>query len=111
MIFKALKYFVTFLALGFFACTCKKQNSTTNQQQNNKSDTLVNFAHLNYLYTPVSFSDGTMAAGIYIYAQAPNYVLTAATGEGYTCIDDVSRAILVYIRHQNFQSDTSLQNK
>src|SRR5215467_15642181 len=110
MISREMNRLITILLLGFFACTCKKQNNGT-KQVNSNNDTLVNLAHLNYLYTPVSFSDGTQAGGIYIYSEAPNYTLTPASGEGYTCVDDVSRAILVYIRNKNFSTDTSLQNR
>ena len=39
---------------------------------------LVNTSHLDYLYTPVTFTDGTEAAGVYIYAEAPDYHLTGA---------------------------------
>ena len=72
---------------------------------------LVNTSHLDYLYTPVTFTDGTNAAGVYIYAEAPNYTLTGAAGEGYTCVDDVSRAALVYLRNKKFPADTSMQSK
>src|ERR1039457_5707062 len=89
-------------AIVCMAVTCKKQNSGT--QVVTPTDTsLVNTAHLDYLYTPVTFPDGTNAAGVYIYADAPNYVLTPATGEGYVCVDDASRAALVYLRKYKLQ--------
>ncbi len=76
------------------------------------SDTsLVNTSHLDYLYTPVTFSDGTNAAGVYIYAEAPDYHLVGAPGEGYTCVDDVSRAALVYMRSNKFSTDTAIQSR
>jgi hypothetical protein len=74
-----------------------------------KDSSLVNISHLNYLYTPVTFSTGTNAAGIYIYCNAPDYNLVEASGEGFTCVDDVSRAALVYIRSAKFSSDTAIQ--
>jgi hypothetical protein len=97
-------------AIVCMAVTCKKQNSGT--QVVTPTDTsLVNTAHLDYLYTPVNFPDGTNAAGVYIYADAPNYVLTPATGEGYVCVDDASRAALVYLRQSIFSTDTAIQSK
>ena len=72
---------------------------------------LVNTSHLDNLYTPVTFSDGTVAAGVYIYSNYPNYVNVEATGEGFTCVDDVSRAALVYLRSSKFLSDTTLQSR
>ena len=67
---------------------------------------LVNTTHLDYLYTPVTFTTGTNAAGIYIYSEAPDYHLVGAAGEGFTSIDDVARAVQVYIRSNKFSSDT-----
>ena len=72
---------------------------------------LVNTDHLDNLYTPATFSDGTIAAGVYIYSNYPNYVNVEATGEGFTCVDDVSRAALVYLRSTKFSSDTATQSK
>lgn len=72
---------------------------------------LVNTNHLNYLYTPVTLPNGTSAAGIYIYAEAPDYHLVEAAGEGFTCIDDVARAVQVYGRSPLFATDTAMQAK
>ena len=106
-----IKTLILMLVIGCIACTCKKQNSNNTTTPPPADSSLVNLSHLNYLYTPVTFPDGTSAAGVYIYSNAPNYALADASGEGFTCIDDVSRAILVYIRDSKFATDTSLQNK
>jgi hypothetical protein len=37
--------------------------------------------------------------------------LVEASGEGFACVDDVSRAALAYIRNAKFSSDTSIQAK
>jgi hypothetical protein len=42
---------------------------------------LVNTNHLDYLYTPVTFSTGTKAAGVYIYCEAPDYHFVEAAGK------------------------------
>jgi hypothetical protein len=107
---KGIQFLFCICAITCMAVTCKKQSS--NNTVPPPADTsLVNTRHLDYLYTPVTFSDGTNAAGVYIYAEAPDYHLTAAAGEGYTCVDDVSRAALVYLRSSKFSSDTSVQGK
>ena len=103
-------FLLCFPAIICTAVTCKKQ-TTTGQVTPPKDSSLVNLSHLNYLYVPVTFTDGTNAAGVWIYADAPNYTLTPATGEGYTCVDDVSRAALVYLRSSKFSTDTSIQSK
>ena len=88
------------------ALTCKKQNSGNTLPPPVTDTSLVNLSHLNYLYTPVTFPDSTKAAGVYIYSNAPDYHLVDASGEGYTCVDDVSETILVYLRDSKFSTDT-----
>jgi hypothetical protein len=107
---KSIRFFLFFSAIVCMAVTCKKQSSGTPVIPP-KDTSLVNLSHLNYLYVPVTFTDGTNAAGVWIYADAPNYNLTPASGEGYTCVDDVSRAALVYLRNSAFSSDTIIQSK
>ena len=72
---------------------------------------LVNTSHLDHLYIEVSFPGNTPAAGVYIYSQYPDYHPVEASGEGFTCVDDVSRAALVYLRSSKFSSDTAIQSK
>ena len=115
---REIRFLLCFFAISCMSVTCKKQtapDSTTTPPVTppvTQTDTsLVNTSHLDYLYVPVTFPDGNNAAGIYIYANAPNYVLTPATGEGYTCVDDVSRAVLVYLRSTHFSTDTAVQSK
>ncbi|MGH2647375.1 MAG: hypothetical protein ACRDE8_07400, partial [Ginsengibacter sp.] len=107
---KSIRFLFCFAAIICMAVTCKKQSSG-NPVVPPKDSSLVNMSHLDYLYVPVTFTDGTNAAGVWIYADAPNYTLTAASGEGYTCVDDVSRTALVYLRSSKFSSDTSIQSK
>jgi hypothetical protein len=99
-----------FYAVGFplLACTKKTANVHTSVSVDSS---MVNTAHLDHLYTGVSFPDGTQAAGIYVYSNYPDYTNVAATGEGFSCVDDVSRAMLVYLRTNSFSSDTATQTK
>ena len=108
---KKERWYVFYLfAFIFIAFTCKKpQNAAITIPP--KDITLVNTSHLDYLYTPVVFSTGIQAAGVYIYSEAPDYHLVGAGNEGYTCVDDVARAALVYLRSNNFLSDTAIQSK
>jgi len=106
---KEIQFLLGVFAISCMAVTCKKQGSNRPVPPGDTS--LVNTSHLDYLYIPVTFTDGTNAAGVYIYADAPDYHLTGASGEGYTCVDDVSRAALVYLRSSKFSTDTSAQSK
>lgn len=72
---------------------------------------ILNTAHLEKLAVSVVFPNGEKGEGIYIYADAPNYTPTPAGGEGFTCVDDVAREALFYLRSSAFQSDTLVQKK
>jgi len=107
---KGIQFLCCVCAISCMAVTCKKQGS--NNKVPPPADTsMVNTTHLDYLYTPVTFADGINAAGVYIYADAPDYHLTGASGEGYACVDDVARAALVYLRSSKFSTDISTRNK
>ncbi len=54
----------------------------------------VNTSHLEHLYQPVKLPNGTNVGTVAIYSNYPNYTNVEATGEGFTCIDDVARTVL-----------------
>lgn len=67
---------------------------------------LTNLAHLNHLYEEIEISGRPMAI-IHIYAEYPDYKWVDADNEGIACVDDVSRAAVVYLRHYEITGDTS----
>jgi hypothetical protein len=105
---KELQFLICLFAISCMAATCKKQSNNTPVQPVDSS--LVNLRHLNYLYTPFQLA-GANVAGIYIYSEAPDYHMVADADEGFTCVDDVARALQVYCRSKNFDTDTAIQNK
>ena len=107
---KEFQLILCLCAVGCMAVTCKK-DATVPPVVIPKDSSLVNTSHLNYLYTPLTFSTGTNAAGVFIYAEAPDYHLVGDVDEGFTCVDDVARATQVYLRSNKFLSDTAVQNK
>jgi hypothetical protein len=107
-----MKKRITFLALILCTLLFSCNDKTEEKPLTSLSDSsLVNMKHLEHLYVPVTFSNGKKAAGIYIYAEAPDYHLVTDSDEGFTCVDDVARAALVYLRNKNFSGDTAKQNK
>jgi hypothetical protein len=108
---KMIYSFCWAILLAIALPSCSKKNGA-NQSTTPAPDTsMVNLAHLDHLYTPVTFPDGANAAGVYVYSNYPNYINVEATGEGFTCVDDVSRATLVYLRSNQYVTDTSIQAK
>ena len=105
-----MRLIIVFFVLCVFISACSKSNGN-NPAVPPVDSGFVNQAHLDHLYVPVVFADGTPAAGIFIYSQYPDYHLVEATGEGFTCVDDVSRAALFYMRKPGLESDTANQRK
>lgn len=99
---------LSIISLLVFAC---KKPATYPPVQPVADTSLANTSHLDYLYVPVTFSTGAAAAGIFIYSEAPDYHRVGDSDEGFTCVDDVSRAALVYLRSSKFNTDTATQSK
>lgn len=70
--------------------SCKKENSVDNLS-------LVNSSHLDHLYEEIN-SEGKSLGIIHIYSEYPDYHFVGAENEGITCIDDVARALIFYIK-------------
>jgi hypothetical protein len=58
-----------------------------------------NPAHLNYL-TVESTVAGQRLGTVWIYCEAPDYHYVGDEDEGYTCVDDVARALVFHCRQQ-----------
>lgn len=58
---------------------------------------VVNLSHLDALCEDVTIQ-GRACAIVHIYADAPDYGWTDASGEGIACVDDVARAAVLYMR-------------
>jgi hypothetical protein len=76
--------------------------------QDEDSKSFVNFGHLRHLTEEIEFSGDTIHI-VHIYADYPeyNWVSAAESGpEGISCVDDVARAAVVYLRHYELSGDT-----
>ncbi len=90
------------LLLSFISCTPSAEHR----------ESLVNFDHLLHLTEEIDFQ-GEIVHIVHIYSEYPDYewVDAADSGpEGITCVDDVGRAVAVYLRHYELTGDrTSLE--
>lgn len=68
----------------------------------------ISLEHLNYLKGTVLTPEGPLPVW-YIYAEPTpsGYRPIGAPGEGIACVDDVARALLVYLDHYELTGDTS----
>jgi len=78
-------HIVLFLMLfSFTGCQEKTQNKLT-----------LNYKHLDYLYKNVVLPNGIKAAVIRIYSNYPNYKFAIEPKEGFACVDDAARALIL----------------
>ena len=61
----------------------------------------INFCHLDALCEDIVFA-GKQCTIVHIYADAPDYRWTDAAEEGISCVDDVARAAIVYMKAFDF---------
>jgi hypothetical protein len=72
---------------------------------------LVNPAHLAHLYEEIPLGDTTTLGAIWIYCEAPDYRLVDDDDEGFTCVDDVARALVFYCRDYALQPSPEVLKK
>lgn len=58
----------------------------------------ANLAHLKHLTEPVTVGDKE-ALAVWIYAEAPDYHHVTDDDEGFSCVDDVARFVVVMLLH------------
>ncbi len=98
---KQKKYLLWLLA-GFLLIILTTGCDSGKQDQSKKN--LLNFRHLEHLYKTIRMNHRTVGI-IHIYSEAPDYRWVVAPGEGITCVDDVARAAVLYLRQYRFTGD------
>ncbi len=93
------------ILLILFFCliiACKPLDKTNND--------LLNDAHLDHLYESWKVN-GQEIGAIWIYCEAPDYHLVADEDEGFTCVDDVARALVFYCNEFKKSKNENLRKK
>jgi hypothetical protein len=70
----------------------------------------ISLAHFNHLYDDISVAGVEMGV-VRIYARHPDYVATDAPDEGFACVDDAARAIVMLTREWRRNQDPELLRK
>jgi len=71
----------------------------------------TNDAHLKVLYKQARMANGVEVGTIGIYADYPSYQPVSAQGEGFTCVDDVSRGALFYLKEPDISTNVEKQDR
>lgn len=61
----------------------------------------VNYAHLDYLYKEVTLPNGENGGIIHIYSNYPDYNFDIEPKEGFACVDDAARALILLSQDKN----------
>jgi len=61
----------------------------------------LNLLHLEHLYSDIMLNNGNTGGIIHIYSEFPDYNYTIEPDEGFTCVDDVARAIVLLCKCEN----------
>ncbi|GJM35205.1 MAG: hypothetical protein DHS20C18_42060 [Saprospiraceae bacterium] len=69
------------------------------------NDNTVNLQHFNHLYKEINIDDDTMGI-VHIYSEYPDYDYAIEPSEGFTCVDDVARAIVMLSAYYETGADT-----
>jgi len=69
--------------------------SLTGCQEKVQKKPTLNYKHLNYLYQKVNLPNGKQAGVIHIYSNYPNYKYAIEPKEGFACVDDAARALIL----------------
>nr|NQU92292.1 hypothetical protein [Bacteroidota bacterium] len=97
-----LKYCVLLLVLVLTGVRCVNNDDKVN-------NTIINTRHLEHLYQEIEI-DNTSLGTVWIYSNAPDYPLLTDDDEGFTCVDDVARALVFYCRqYKNFPENDNLE--
>ncbi len=93
MLFKNMRHILFFasILLTFFACN-------TSKETNPSVESNINFDHFNHLYKEIDIK-GNKVGIVHIYSQFPDYSYAIEPKEGFTCVDDVARAIVMLSKH------------
>jgi len=84
-------HIILFLFLtSFIGCQEKSQVKPT-----------LNYAHLDYLYKEIALPNGKDGGIIHIYSNYPNYNFDIEPKEGFACVDDAARALILLSKDKN----------
>ncbi len=85
---------ILLLMLLIFVSCDKKEEIVENPSVNGS----INFTHFNHLYQEIKFK-GKEVGIVHIYSEYPNYEFAIEPNEGFTCVDDVARAIVLLSKY------------
>lgn len=97
------KIFFLLVGLLLIASSCEREQKVAVEVPD------VNLNHLMHLYDVVDLPENTCGGIVHIYSQYPDYTYDIEPNEGFTCVDDVARAMM--IDAVRFSQDEEIMSK
>ena len=96
--------FTTIIFLCIASCTKNNEAKTTFTNS-------INLDHFNHLYKEIELN-GKAVGIVHIYSEYPHYDFEIEPNEGFTCVDDVARAIVMLSKYlEENENDIDVLNK
>lgn len=80
---------IILIAVVSYVCSC---------DVNSTNESFINTSHLEHLFQEIDINGTKKLGTVWIYSDAPDYPLVNDVDEGFTCVDDVSRALVFYCK-------------
>jgi len=98
---------IVFIAIIYLCiASCAKNNGAKTSLTDN-----INLDHFNHLYNEIELN-GKAVGIVHIYSEYPNYDFEIEPNEGFTCVDDVARAIVMLSKYlEQNENDIEVLNK
>ncbi len=101
-----IKRLLQFIVICLILISCNNKT----QEKSNSFESLLNTTHLDSLYEEVTISEKTFGI-IHIYSEYPDYKWVGDEDEGIACIDDASRAAVLYLNIFEYNGSKSYLDK
>jgi len=98
---KIIRFPLFVLVLVFIAC---------NPNHGDQSQKILNLDHLKHLYSSATLKNGSEVGVVHIYSEHPDYQFTIEPNEGYTCVDDVARALVLLSTDDNLAKEPAIKS-
>ena len=92
--------FTVMIIIGFTGCNTKKESNPIALDN-------INFDHFNHLYKEIDFNEKKVGI-LHIYSEYPDYDFEIEPKEGFTCVDDVARAIVMLSKYLEENGDDEM---
>lgn len=86
-------------ALSISSLACVNKTSIDTLSLEDASAPKVSLTHFNHLFSEVTVGQHQLGI-VHIYSEYPDYSYAIEPAEGFTCVDDVARAIVMLSRNQ-----------